>query len=608
MRILNFKQDINHSGDGGIYAELIQNRAFQGATDVSPFSPIGAATLTLQSSTPALSSALPQSMNIAFPGTAGVVGFSNPGYWGIEVSPQKYTGSFYVEGDFTGDIVASFVSDLTGQVFTTTNVTVKSTSGQWTQYNYTLNPTTSASNTNNSLAITFDASDAKSGSLNFNLISLFPPTYNNRPNGLRPDLMTALKALNPSYLRIPGGNNLEGEHPPNRWVWNNTIGPLTSRPGRNGTWGYPNTDGLGLVEYLQWCIDLKVEPILAVWDGLYLDGTIISQGALGSYVQDTLDELDFIMGDVSTPNGALRAQLGYGTSPIYNIKYIEIGNEDNLNGGGDTYASYRLSAYYDAIHTRWPNVTLIASTIAYPSSLPDSIPGDYHQYTTPDIFVSQFNFFDQNSSTHPTLVGEYATIQPNGADANTPRLAHPIWIGAVAEAVFLLGTERNSDAILGASYAPLFQNINSPNVNGGGWAPDLISFTADPSQDTLSTSYRVIQLFSNHRIAQTLSVTSSTGFGPAYYVAGTSAAGSGSYILKAAVYNSTSDVTMNVNFPSISAGSTGNLTLLTAPTGYSYSDIGSDVVNSTTATVTAGQGGTFSFQMPNLSVAVLVVG
>lgn len=123
----------------------------------------------------------------------------------------------------------------------------------WVQQNFTLTPTSAAPNSNNSFYITFDASSVSEGSLDFNLISLFPPTYKNRPNGLRKDLAEALAELNPKFLRFPGGNNLEGQQAPYLWKWNETIGPLQDRPGRPGTWGYENTDGLGLIEYLHWC-------------------------------------------------------------------------------------------------------------------------------------------------------------------------------------------------------------------------------------------------------------------------------------------------------------------------------------------------------------------
>jgi len=180
-----------------------------------------------------------------------------------------------------------------------------------TQYNYTFTPSVSASNSNNTLNFTFTASDL-SGAVNFNLLSLFPPTYNNRPNGNRIDLMEAMAGLYPSFFRMPGGNNIEGLQSPYWWNWTQTIGPLEDRPGYPGTWSYENTNGLGLIEYLLWSQDLGMEPVLAVWSGLWLSGQVVPEDQLQTYVNAALDELEFLMGDASTTWGAQREALGYG--------------------------------------------------------------------------------------------------------------------------------------------------------------------------------------------------------------------------------------------------------------------------------------------------------
>lgn len=377
---------------------------------------------------------------------------------------------------------------------------------------------------------------------------------------------------------------------------------MIDRPGRPGTWDYPNTDGLGLVEYLQWCDDLELEPILAVWAGFYLNGPAIAEADLGSYVQDTLDELEFIMGDVSTPYGALRESLGY--PDPWTIKYVEVGNEDNLGGGGSTYQSYRFQAYYDAIHAKYPDILIIASTNAY--DFPDA-PGsgvDYHHYTRPDEMVTLFDLFDNVDGSHPTLIGEYAIINPNngnpsaGADYSVPRPTYPWWIGSVSEAVFTIGAERNADKILGASYAPLLQNLNSYQ-----WTPDLISFVADNSKDVLSTSYYGIKLFSGTRMTEVLPETHDTAFGPAYWVAGVNNI-TNQHVFKAATYNATSPVPFSIGFGQTATEAT--LTVLTAPDPYSSSVLdGTNPVIDTVTTLTASDG-VFSFELPNYAIALLV--
>ncbi|OCL10938.1 glycoside hydrolase family 51 protein [Glonium stellatum] len=595
-------EDINHSGDGGIYAELIQNRAFQGSTvipsTIKPWTAIGGAILSLKVLSQPLSSTLPTSLNVA--ASSGVVGISNPGWWGIDVKTQKYTGSFWVKGNYKGAFIASLESSITNETLASTKVDSVATSSEWIQHNFTLVPHQDALNANNTFSITYDASGT-SGSLDFNLISLFPPTYKDRPNGLRADIMEALGGLKPSFLRMPGGNNLEGNDPPYYWKWNETIGALKDRRGYPGTWGYENTNGLGLVEYLQWCEDLNMEPVLAIWAGFYLDGPAISSAALAPYVEDVMNELEFIMGPVSSQYGALRASLGY-TKP-WSIKYIEVGNEDNLGGGGTSYSSYRFEAFYTAIKAVYPDILVMASTVAY--NFGTDAAGDYHQYTRPDYFVGQFNYFDHFRTGHKTLIGEYAAVQPNipaggGVNWSLPKWKFPMWIGTVAEAVFLIGAERNADKLFGASYAPLLQNLNSYE-----WSPDLISFSADTSEDVLSTSYRLVELFSGTRMTSTLPTTGGT-FGPAYWVAGTNNV-TGSHILKTAVYNSTAPVPMNVTFAGVQAGASATLTLLTAPGGYSFNSVGNDVVQKTVQKLQATAGGMFAFRLPNLSVGVLEV-
>jgi alpha-L-arabinofuranosidase len=275
--------------------------------------------LALGKASPVLSSALQNSVSVK--GKAGtVIGISNPGYWGIEVKPQTYTGSFYVLGAYKGKFTAQLKSS-SGAILASAVIASKSVSKSWTQHNFNLTPTAAAPNVNNTFQLTFTPTNS-STPLNFNLISLFPPTYNNRSNGLRIDLMNALKGLNPSFLRLPGGNNLEGGGWGNWWNWTATIGSLTERPGRTGTWNYYNTDGLGLIEYMFWCKDLNMEPILAIWSGLYLNGVVLSEAALEPYVTDALNELEFLMGDASTKWGAKRIALGY--QDPFQINYVEV--------------------------------------------------------------------------------------------------------------------------------------------------------------------------------------------------------------------------------------------------------------------------------------------
>lgn len=191
------------------------------------------------------------------------------------------------------------------------------------------------------------------------------------------------------------------------------------------------------MEYFYWCIDMNMEPLLAVWSGLSIGGGVVSGTSLEPYIDDILNELEFITGNTSTTYGALRAQLGQ--AEPFALKYVEIGNEDNLQGGCTTYAS-RFTAIYDAVHARYPDLTLItstASTSCLPATLPSGIYTDVHHYESPDAFVDLFNEFDNVDRTGPgILVGEYASTLGN--DASTTYWSY--MQGSCGEAVYMIGT------------------------------------------------------------------------------------------------------------------------------------------------------------------------
>jgi len=245
-------------------------------------------------------------------------------------------------------------------------------------------------------------------------------------------------------------------------------------------------------------------------------------------------------------------------------------------------------------------MNLIASTVYINLPTNTQLSGDYHTYTYPDAFVSNFALFDQNATAGAkTLIGEYACTLANPGTGDA--VPYPFWAGSVSEAIFLLGAERNAGSTLGASYAPTLSDTASQQ-----WTPDLISFTSDASQTVRSTSWHMISLLSNTRFTETRGVNvSDGGFGPAYFAAGQNT-DTGAYVLKAAVYNATAPVPFSVTFAGVSAGTIANLTVLTAPEAYSMASIGVDPVVYNTKTLTAAADGSFVFELPGLSVAVLL--
>jgi alpha-L-arabinofuranosidase len=223
--------------------------------------PFNGVSLSVTSKTAGVSKALPNSLQVQVSPRvfSGDVGFENTGFWGIKVQAGwTYNASFYVKSSssFHSSITASLVSSTTGQVFASHVIPASSVSTSWKKVSFTLSPTVSAQDISNTFRITLNGADAKGATLFFGLFSLFPPTFLGRPNGMRIDLAQALAGTNPGVWRFPGGNNLEGLAWDQRWKWNETIGPLEDRPGRSADWGYPNTDGLGLVEYLNWAEDI----------------------------------------------------------------------------------------------------------------------------------------------------------------------------------------------------------------------------------------------------------------------------------------------------------------------------------------------------------------
>lgn len=240
---------------------------------------------------------------------------------------------------------------------------------------------------------------------------------------------------------------------------------------------------------MQWCEDLELEPsrclsrsrtanlrgrrknivlthpVLAVWAGLSLDKQVIPEAELGPYIDDALNELEFLTGSADTEFGALRASLGY--PDPWKLRYVEIGNEDNLNDGLASYTEYRFKAFYDAIKAKYPDMVVLASTVDM--EFPGDAGGDYHLYDTPDNLTVRFDLFDQYSPDHPILLGEIAATEFNngkGIDWDDKNFSlYPWWIATVSEAVFLLGAERNADKIIGTTYVwslPPFNNWRFP--------------------------------------------------------------------------------------------------------------------------------------------------
>lgn len=500
-------EDINHSGDGGLYGELLSNRAFQGYNpSTANYTGINGAQLSLVNVS--LSNALPQSLKVEGDG------FWNSGWWGIKIEPVEYTARFYKKGNSTSSsLKVSLRGVSSGKTYASATPTaVNEDSGIYVAhsngfqlYEATLKPSESSPDLDNGFYV--------EGEGIFNLISLFGSTLNNRPNGLRKDLAEAVQGFDPHFLRFPGANNLEGNPISQHWKWNETIGPLINRPGRQDPWGYSQTDGLGLHEYFDWIEDMSLEPILGLYAGYSLDDVVVSQKNLQPYIDDVLNEIEYIIGDAdSTAYGKLRSQNG--RRDPWKLNYVEIGNEDfATNLSQTTYDEYRHDMFYNAIKSKYPQLTAIATT--RPNEFPknDVEWWDQHKYLAPVDFIGDFNEYDNYPRNNTKVfVGEYAVVFDDQHDNDwSETINYPTAYGSAAEAVYMIGLEHNSDQVVASCYAPILQNIDSTQ-----WHPNLISF--DAGTVTLSSSYYVQKLFSSNQGDKILSLENAD-FNPLYYVA-----------------------------------------------------------------------------------------
>lgn len=476
-------EEINHSYDGGLYGELIQNRALKdNGQSPAHWSAVtagtSAATIALDTDHPA-NTALTASLklDISAADAGNRAGVANDGYWGIPARPNTtYQASFYARASegFHGSVTAAIESNDGGKVLAAAKPV--SLTSDWKKYTVTLKTGAISPSEENRFVL----ATAAPGTLWFTQVSLFPPTYKGTPNGNRIDLMQKLGAMNPSFLRLPGGNYLEGNTIPERFEWKDTLGPIDQRPGHWGPWGYRSTDGMGIYEFLKWCEDLNMEPVLAVYAGYSLRGDHVNPGPdLAPYVQDALDEIEYVTGDTSTKWGAQRAKDGH--PKPFPLTYVEIGNEDWFDRSG----SYdgRFAQFYDAIKAKYPKLKLI-STAGVKSRKADL--NDEHFYRSAAAMerdVHRYDSYDRNG-TH-VFVGEWASTEGNPT---------PNFNAALGDAAWLTGIERNSDVVEIESYAPLLVNVNPRAAQ---WGTNLIGYDALNSFG--SPSYYMQSMFGSNR-------------------------------------------------------------------------------------------------------------
>jgi alpha-N-arabinofuranosidase len=482
-------EEINYSYDGGLYGELVQDRTFLSSrSDTENWIPVlqGTAKGTVEpDKSTGPSAALPASekLTVARADKANAFELRNRGWWGVPVRANTtYTGSVYAKGDAAAageDLRVSLVSNDSGKVLA--SAPLAGLTADWKQYSFTMKTGGDAGSTaNNQIVVSVD----RPGTVWLQLLSVFGPTYKSRENGNRVDLMELMAAMHPQFLRFPGGNYLEGNTIPERFDWKRTIGPLVDRPGHAGPWRYHSSDGLGLLEFLEWCEDLKMQPVLAVYAGYSLQQQHVNPGPeLEPYVQDALDEIEYVTGDVSTKWGGERAKDGH--PAVFPLTYVEIGNEDFF----DQSKSYdgRFTQFYKAIKAKYPALQLISTANSRGNEVksvkPDMI--DDHYYKRAEEFFDDAHHYDKKDRSGPKIfVGEWATRE----GTPTPNMG-----AALGDAAWMTGMERNSDLILISSYAPLLVNVNPGGMQ---WQSDLIGYDANSAYG--SPSYYAQVIFAGH--------------------------------------------------------------------------------------------------------------
>lgn len=495
-----FFEDINHAGDGGLYAELLRNRSFEDGllpkdcaysneggferiiSDtgwVSGFEgynlPVGWEAENLKICLNAEDTLNPNrkaSLDAVFSG--GAVLFNN-GWNGISVeSGKKYRLTLFVKSAGVSSVSAQagFYHE-NGEFSSLSDFCIKSNDYEKIEIVITAEKT----DCHAKLAIKF----LSAGSIRIGFSSLFPlDTFMGRTNGVRKDLALRLKELSPKFLRFPGGCIVEGFTPETAMLFENSIGPIEERKSHYLLWMYRTTLGLGFLEYLTLCEDLKIDAMYVCNCGLtcqargphYFEGEMLEK-----YLNDCLNALEYAMGGEDTVYGALRAKHGH-PAPV-KIKYLEIGNE---NYGEKYYERYKV--FYDAVTKKYPELIIISDEHVENRSLGTDIV-DEHFYADFDFFASNHDFYDDYPAEPKIYVGEYACVL--GCE-------HGNMENALSEAAFLTGIERNQSKVIMTSYAPLFTREEN---NLRQWNPDMIVFNG--SKSYVTPSYHVVRMFSENR-------------------------------------------------------------------------------------------------------------
>ena len=513
-----FFEDINFGADGGLYAEMVQNRSFEFPQQLMGWNAFGNVTIDKAD---AAFSRNPHYAALAYSGHREKhTGLENHGFFGMGLKAgMKYNFTVWARTSGDGDarIRVELISHK-NDVMNKQRIDIKGR--KWTKYTATLkSPVTDAKG---GMRIFLEG---KNG-VHLDHVSLFP--QDSWKGLLRADLVKDLKDLHPGIFRFPGGCIVEGTELATRYQWKNSVGPAEDRPLNENRWNYtfahrlfPNyyqTYGLGFYEFFLLSEEIGAAPLPILSVGLscqYQNSdddphAHVAVGDLQPYIDDALDLIEFANGATDTKWGGLRASMGH--PEPFNLEYIGIGNEQ----WGPMYPE-RLEKFVSAIRAKYPKVKIVGS--AGPS--PDDNDGkqftygweqmrrlkvdlvDEHYYRNQDWFLENATRYDSYDRKGPKVfAGEYAChVKEHAADFPT---AKNVFDAALSEAALMTGLERNADVVYMATYAPLFAH-----VEGWQWRPDLIWM--DNLTTVRTPNYYVQQMFACNKGTHVLKVEGSQG-------------------------------------------------------------------------------------------------
>lgn len=495
-----FFEDISYAADGGLYAELIQNRSFEyTGSDHRGWNPMTAweytprgyayGKLSVETKSPLNENNTHYIvLDIQDAGQEGL-GIINYGFNGIPVKQGgQYNVSLFAK-KLSGNAMPVTVSlrNRKGDIYGETTFDISDSN--WQQYAASI----TVNNSDDSACLVIIAKGI--GQLAVDQVSLFPKqTFKGRTNGMRADLGQAIADLHPRFMRFPGGCLVHGDGIANIYNWKNTIGPLEARVDQRNIWNYHQSVGLGYFEYFQFCEDIgaKPVPILAAAVSCQNSGGTWVIGGTGqkgipmqdmqAYIQDVLDLIEYANGPATSTWGAKRAAAGH--PEPFHLEYLGIGNEDKMTPGFEE----RFTMIYNVVKEKHPEIKVIGTAGPF-SEGEDYEKGweivnklkvpvvDEHYYNDPEWFLknnARYDKYDRKKAK--VYIGEYASKGNK-------------FINAISEAAYMTSLERNGDVVHMASYAPLLAKKGNTN-----WNPDLIYFDNTGVYPTVN--YYVQQLFS----------------------------------------------------------------------------------------------------------------